>query len=217
MSKVCNGYEMTYEAQRQRLLTLNFPEAAARLGFTLLYDDMMTVTFAGRLFVLTRAGVYPADGLAASANTRTVLVCYAYSQGDVPPSGNFTLLRNFTAGLQTGTLSASGQGGDWLNQNWMTTPLSRAFAGRYDAFCAAATRVGLTFKGSRTSGEYTWEGLLLPRIPVRLVYYEEDDEFPCKVDVFFDTTAPQYFNFEPLAVLQHCFVRALADAPSEGF
>ncbi|MDR3161466.1 MAG: DUF3786 domain-containing protein [Spirochaetaceae bacterium] len=51
---------------------------------------------------------------------------------------------------------------------------------------------------------------LLPRMPVKVVHYEADEEFPCEVKIFYDKTALNFLDFEPLAVLNGCFINALA-------
>jgi hypothetical protein len=68
----------------------------------------------------------------------------------------------------------------------------------------------MEYAGSRVAGEYTWYYSLLPKIPIKVVYYEADDEFPCEVRIYYDKTVLQFIDFEPLAVLNGCFVGTLA-------
>jgi hypothetical protein len=56
---------------------------------------------------------------------------------------------------------------------------------------------------------YVWKYTVLPKIPIKIVYYEGDDEYPTNLQILFDKTAIKIYKFEPLAFLYGCF--------SEGF
>ena len=56
----------------------------------------------------------------------------------------------------------------------------------------------------------TWHYRLLPKMPVKIIHYEGDDEYPTTIQVLFDKTAIQVYKFEPLAVLYMCFRQGLA-------
>jgi hypothetical protein len=198
---MANGYEQTYEAVRPRLRECAFADAAGRLGFTLVSEDLLSIDFLGRTYEITREGVRPADGRPVNVNILSVLVYYAISPGTASPLYDFTLMHNFSQGLFTGA-----RPGD----NWMAAPLIREFGGDYAAFAAAAGELGMVYGGARAGGEHTWDYLLLPRMPVRAVCYEADDEFPWDVKIFYDKTALNFLDFEPLAVLNGCFINALA-------
>jgi hypothetical protein len=49
----------------------------------------------------------------------------------------------------------------------------------------------------------------LPKIPLQIIYYDEDDEFPCEVQILFDKNAARFMEFECLAFLEGCLVRAM--------
>jgi hypothetical protein len=201
-----NGYEQTYEAVRPRLRECDFADAAGRLGFTLVSEDLLSIDFLGRTYGISREGVRPADGKPVNVNILSVLVYYAISPGTGAPLYDFTLMHNFSRGLFAGNRSGT---------DWMAAPLIREFGKDYAGFAAAAEALGMVFQGSRIRGEYTWGGLLLPRMPVKAAYYEADEEFPCDVKIFYDKTALNFLDFEPLAVLNSCFINALASAGKE--
>jgi hypothetical protein len=70
----------------------------------------------------------------------------------------------------------------------------------------------MIYEGSRAAGEHAWQRRLLPKIPVLIKYFEADDEFPCDIKIYYDKTVAEFLDFEPLAVLNGCFVSALAAA-----
>jgi hypothetical protein len=198
-----NGYEQTYEIIRSRLVGCDFADIARRMGLNFISEELLSVDFLGRTYEITRAGVHPADGKGVNVNILSVLVYYAVSPGKGEPLYDFTLMHNFSRGLFSGSHS---------EKDWMGAPLVREFSGDYKKFARVADALGMVYEGSRTAGEYTWDYLLLPRMPVKVVYYEADDEFPCEVKIFYDKTAPGFLEFEPLAVLNGCFISALVSA-----
>ena len=202
-----NGYEQTYAVIAPRLKDVEFPYAALRLGFDLIDKYRMAIDFLGRNYEVDRDGVRPVDGEPVNVNNRSVLVYYAISPARTEPLYDFALLNTFAGGLVLG----GGGGADW-----MTAPLRKALgkaAGNgYARFRQAARDMGMTYEGSRAAGEHTWQYRLLPKIPVLIKYFEADDEFPCDIKIYYDKTVPQFLDFEPLAVLNGCFVSAITAA-----
>jgi hypothetical protein len=199
-----NGYEQTYDVIAPRLRDLEFPYAALRLGFDLIDKYRMSIDFLGKTYELSREGVRPLDGEPVNVNFLSVLVYYAISKGNTEPRYDFALLNTFTGSLHTG-------GGG--RSNWMVEPLLRALdpacGDSYARFRQAARDMGMTYEGSRVAGEHTWQYRLLPKIPVLIKYFEADDEFPCDIKIYYDKTVPEFLDFEPLAVLNGCFVEAV--------
>jgi hypothetical protein len=200
---MANGYEKTYEVIRPLLRDLDIPYAALRLGFDLISREEMAISFLGRRFRVTRQDVLPEDGRPVNINYRSVLVYYAISKSEEEPLMDFALLNTFSAGLFSRAASDSGV-------DWMSAPLRRAYGNDYPAFAIAARSLGMIYLGSRVSGEYNWAYRLLPKIPLRLNFYAADDEFPCEVKIYYDKTVINFLQFEPLAVLNGCFISALA-------
>jgi hypothetical protein len=204
---MANGYEKTYEAVLPRLKNRVFPEIALRLGFDLLTQHSLGLDFLGRPYVIGPGGVEPADGKDVHVNIKSVLVYYAVSRGRGEPLGEYCLLHYFSRGLFTGAAPAP---------DWMTSPLRKKYAGDYKSFALAARGLGMEEAGGgkpdvqARHDTHTWQYRLLPKIPVRVVYYEADDEFPCDIQIRYDKTAITFLDFEPLAVLTGCFINALA-------
>jgi hypothetical protein len=197
-----NGYEQTYDTIAPRLAGCDFSDAARRLGFTLASNDTLSIAFLGRTYEVTHQGIRPADGREVNVNILSVLVYYTISKGSCEPGRDFHLMHNFTHGLVTSNNPDS---------DWMIEPLRKEFGEDHQKFHEAALELGMEYVGSRVDGEHTWYYPLLPKIPVKVVYYEADDEFSCEVRIFYDKTVLQFIDFEPLAVLNGCFVGALAE------
>jgi hypothetical protein len=201
-SKNASGYEKTYEAVAARLRDLEFPYAAKRLGFDLIDKYTMSIDFLGRKYTLNRGGVRPVDGLPVDVNVLSVLAYYAVSRGSAEPLYDFALLNTFTGGL----LSSGG-----TDASWMTAPLLKLYD-KHERFRRTARNLGMIYEGSRAAGEHAWQHRLLPKIPALIKYFEADEEFPCDIKIYYDKTVTEFLDFEPLAVLNGCFVSALAAA-----
>ena len=91
----------------------------------------------------------------------------------------------------------------------MTAPLGKIFSGNYAAFSEVMRKLGGSFNGKLKSDGYSWLMNVLPKIPIQIVYYEEDDEFLCDLQILLDRNASRFMEFECLAFLEGCLVRAI--------
>jgi hypothetical protein len=224
------GYEMTFDYVLARLAEVDFPDAARRLGFTLVSPETMTISFLGQDWRLSKAGgqfvCSPEAEFAAAGslprpscpqdfNRRSVLCYYALSEMAGKPVGEYCLLTAFSHGVFKMSAATSGKG----QKDWTTNGLFGQVygdpadpAGGYAKFKAVAEEWGMESVGDVGSGAHKWRYKLLPVVPVEIVYLEPDEEFLCDLKVYWDKTAIDVFKFEPLAVLNGCFVHSLADA-----
>jgi hypothetical protein len=106
-------------------------------------------------------------------------------------------------------------GGLNLQSRLMTAPMERYFASNYSKFSEAATRLGGIEQETQV-GKHLWRFNVLPKIPVKLVFYESDDEFPVSIQIMLDRTALQFLEFECLAFMVGCLVRALIKTAQYG-
>ncbi|MDR2501273.1 MAG: DUF3786 domain-containing protein [Treponema sp.] len=200
------GYEQTYEWVISLLKDCDFDEAAARLKLERL-GGAIAVNFLGRTYRITKdavdlvkeALVWSAKSEGYDYNLKSVLGYYVLSQADAEPVYDFCGIGYFSHGI-------------FIRQNWAGNTLSRVFGNDYQKFRVTAEKLGMVFEGEKASGQYSWRYALLPKIPVRVMYYEGDEEFPTKLQILFDKTAIRFYKFEPLAVLHECFKEGLAAA-----
>lgn len=198
---MAGGYDGIYEGLVPKLAFCDYRELARRLGLALLpEEDGVAVSFLGRHYRVTAAGVEPVDGKTAEVNNRSVLAYYVLSQGSGEPTGRFCLLPRLS-GMVTGKSSLQ----------WMNAPFDRVLQGEYERFCKACRKLGGYYEGEISAGR-AWRFLVLPRIPVRVVFLAADEEFPTEVRFYYDAIAAEYLEFEVLAFLNACFVLALTDA-----
>jgi len=97
----------------------------------------------------------------------------------------------------------------------MNAPLERYFGNDYLKFSEAATRLCGIEEESQV-GKHLWNFDVLPKIPLKLVFYEADEDFPAEIQIMLDKTALQFLEFECLAFMVGCFVRALIKTAQYG-
>jgi hypothetical protein len=210
--KMEKGSVKTYNWVIGLLQKLDFADSARRMGLRLVSHSEIEINFLGSVYSIFRDAsnggavnmklksetVASADkGLEYEYNIKSVLGYYALSESDVVPANDYCLLTNFSHGVFKTDSS------DWA------APLTKVFGNDYDKFRSVALKLGMTDEGVQGGGK-RWHYELLPKMPIKLVYYEGDDEFPSAVRILFDKTAIEIYKFEPLAVLNSCLVHALA-------
>ena len=201
-----NNYDQIYFDVLPYLADCDFASAGRRLGFTEVSPERLTVTFCGRPFEVTKKAVRVLDGKHINNNFLSVLIYYTISPADCEPLYDFTLLANLSGGVFAGDRGA----GSW--EGWQQKPLVERFGSDFDAFHQAALRLGMRYDGETAPLEHSYAFHVLPKMPVKIKYYEADEEFPVHVKFFWDKTATQFLTFEPLAVLNGCLISAIADA-----
>jgi hypothetical protein len=194
---MANGYEKTYEMVLPKLLNVEFRDASERLGFDYINEDEMEIDFLSERYLVTHKRVVCLTNPEVHINNRSVLIYYTSSEGRVQPKGDFKGLHYFTSGLMSGSRAS-----------WMTNPLVKAFGEDYLQFAKASFRFGMTDVSTKTM--YIWQYSLLPKVPIQVIYFEGDDEYPTNIEVLFDDTVLSYLPFETLAVAYGLFVSRLS-------
>ncbi len=191
------GYDAIYRGLVGRLAECDFRESAQRLGLEYA-NGQIRVRFLMREYVITRDGVEPLDGQLVNVNNLSVLLYYVLSQGHGEPENlyiPFQSIPRLTGGLNTLT-------------RLMNAPLESYFGEDYQKFRDAALRLG-GMEEESGRGKHVWKLYVLPKIPMKIIFYEADEDFPVDIQIMLDNTAIQFLEFECLAFLVGCVVRSL--------
>ncbi len=202
-----SGYDRIYLDLLPRLAQCDLAESARRLGLEVRANGDVAANFCGREFRITHAGVDPTDGLPVDVNYRSVLAHYILSRGRGEPAHSF---------LPLGRLTGMIDGQKTHAQGLFVRPLIREFGADYDKFEAAARKLGGTPERAPADRGQVWNFPALPKIPVRLVFYHADEEFPADIQLMFDRTAPRFMEFECLAFLSGCFTKGVTAGRRRG-
>lgn len=198
------GYDSIYLGLITKLSECDFQESADRLGLEYV-DGGIQVYFLKREYRITIDGVEPLDGQPVNVNNRCVLLYYLLSKGQGDPENFYILFESIPRMI----------GGLNVQNRLMNTPLERYFGNGYVKFSEAAVKLGGIEEESQV-GKHLWKFNILPKIPLKIVFYEADDEFPANIQIMLDKTALQFLEFECLAFMVGCFVRALIKTAQYG-
>lgn len=184
-------YEVVYRGLVDRLAEAPLESNAAALGLSV-HDGEAQVELFGVPSLVGPEGVRSADSRRPPpVSHRIVLAHYLLLGGGGEPAGRFVPYRELPGGQ------------DFARNLAVTVEgrLSQRFAGAPDALARAATVLAgePTDPGVSCDGAYAFPAL--PRLPMMLTFYDQDEDFPAEAKVFYDANATSFLDLECLAVL----------------
>lgn len=198
------GYDSIYRGLISKLSGLDLEESAVRLGLEYV-DGGVQVCFLKREYRISSDGVEPLDGQPVNVNNLSVLLYYLLSNGRGEPENSyipFESIPRMISGLHA-------------QSRLMNAPLEQCFSNDYVKFSEAGLKLG-GIEEERQVGKHLWRFEVLPKIPLKLAFYEADVDFPAEIQIMLDKTAIQFLEFECLAFMVGCFVRALIKTAQYG-
>lgn len=142
------------------------------------------------------------DGEACPEELQILLLDYLKNGDGTPPTGRWMGFRELPNG---GFYSRAFQG-------YSGDQLVRDLAGNIEAFRRATKRLG---GEPLDMGDASYTFRALPQLPMAVVWWAGDDEFPAKASVLFDETASHYLPTDGLAILGRMLCRKLANLARE--
>ncbi len=165
-------------------------EIARSSGARLDDHEDLTIEFLGQTYVVTWPDlvVRDADGAECSPPVQSSLLQHLDCADGAPIEGRWVSLRELPNGAFY----------ERAFQGYTGQRLARTFRGDVDGFREAARSVG----GEPLDvGDASFQFWVLPRVPLAVVYWAGDDEFPASAHVLFDASAAHYHHLEMLAHL----------------
>lgn len=197
-----NNREFYYHNQMAALAQADLPAQAQALGGTVDEQGRVTVKFFGRDYLVTPGQVEVVGGGPTTMDHKSVIAHYLMSQGRGELKGEYVPLGRLTGLVNTGATPS----GD------LTAPLTERLGDKYEAFARAAGQIGGSYGGRAPSGGESWLFLPLPKLPLQIVFFEADDEFPAEIKVMFDASATAFVSYECLELLEIVLVVELLGA-----
>lgn len=127
---------------------------------------------------------------------RILLLHYINTHGKAVLSGTWVSFSE----LRSGMVKAS----SFLRE--AEDPLKELFQSNSERVSAAIKTLGAE-QSSNFPTPNAWVLFLLPKVPVVILYWPEEDEFPAKVQVLFDQTADKFLDVESLMFLLEGLVK----------
>ncbi|MHB9291995.1 hypothetical protein Holit_01083 [Hollandina sp. SP2] len=192
------GYEKTYNWVKGLLKNCDFSDSSKRLGLKQISENKVVIKFFDRIYQITKKDIelieqktiWKVDSEGYEYDLKSVLGYYVLSRANVEPAYEYSSLGHFSGGVFRESSLGS----------MMNNRFAEIFDNNYQKFKDIMEIFELEYEAGNRDGKYVWNYNALPKIPVKLVFYEGDDEYPAKLQILYDNNAIKIFNFEQLAV-----------------
>ena len=179
---------------RKKISDVNLREISRDLGGRM-QEDMLIMPCLGREFEISPDGEIRSSGH-LTPWTKILLLHYINTQGKANLCGKWVSYSE----LKSGMVKAS----SFLRD--CEDPLKELFDADIRKTTAALEKLG-GVRSSEFLTAHAWELYLLPKMPVIVLYWPEEDEFPSKVKILFDKTADRFLDAESIMFLLEGLVK----------
>jgi hypothetical protein len=194
------GHKWIYEDLLRRLADADIATSAQHLGLAMNDAEEVDVPFLGATYLISKRGARRTDGKRPSYATGSALIHYILKGSRSRPKGQFVTLSELAGPLfKQGSFSHSA----------LEQPIIKRFQGRILELLSKAAVLGGYQGGEAGLGGVSLIFDLLPHIPLQLIFYDRDEEFPARATLLFSLNATELIDFEVLAVLVTVFVQSL--------
>ena len=185
-----DNYEIVYRGLVEKLAGIDLPETVTALG-GYQHGNHLWMKIVGRPCIISPQGVLNSDGREPNVSIRIVLCHYLIQAGQGKTTGEWVSYRDF----KDSAFFIS-----WYQIN-SEDRIARHFSGKARELENEAAKLeGEPYTGFQT-GDVCYYLQALPRVPLLLVFYDKDEEFPASCKLLFDRSAPVWLDMECLAVL----------------
>jgi hypothetical protein len=162
------------------------------------------IPFLGKTYRVSRAGVRDASGAEPIHAVSTVLCRYLLlAPSRFPLSGeDWVSYKDFK--------DAAPFVGGFVNNS--ERAVARCFSGRLDRLVEAARQLQAGPPGLDLSYQFAGQVQALPRIPLLLLFNDEDEDFPAQCTLLFQQRAEKFLDMECLAIIGWLLADSLAQA-----
>jgi len=197
------AFEKTYRMYLAKLAGLDLEARTGLLGFTIEAGEAVVPLY-GRPHVVSPDGVRDPGGAQPPHSASVVLCQYLLLAPSAEPAGGreWVTFKDFrdAAPFVDGFVNNSERA------------IARSFAGRLEALRHACRSLGGTAPDLDVSYQLRMRFEALPRVPVVLLYNDEDEEFPAEATILFERRAERFLDMECLAILGWMLADGLAEA-----
>jgi len=199
MAEKSQVFEETYEDYLTRIAGLDFNFIADRLGVKVDGADIIVPLF-GRPYRVSAKGIADSSGRQPHLSVSVILCKYLLMCPLIEPlGGNWMAYKDFKDAAPL--IQAF--------SNTVTRPLAETFTGRVTELETAGSRMG----GYAPSEEFPYDLCMqfdaLPKVPLLLLFNDQDDEFPAQCGVLFEKRTEKFIDMECLAMVGMLFFEYL--------
>jgi len=186
--------EELIQSLRLKLKDVDFSAITKDLGGDY-RDGRLFMKCLGREFEIFSGGDIQSQGY-ITPWIKILLLHYLNTNGKAELTGKWVSFSE----LRSGMVKAS----SFLRE--VEDPIKELFVSNGERVSAAILTLGAIQSGDFPT-PYAWILYLLPKVPVLVLYWPEEDEFPAKVKILFDQTADKFLDVESLMFLLEGLVK----------
>jgi len=184
------NYEEVYATLLEGLAVTDFKHAAGHLGAKPASGGVEFSIF-GRNCLAGPDGIRAADGKTLDFTIRIVAAYYFIQAGQGEWTDRWVAYRDFKDGA---FFHAS-------FTQLVEQKIAQDFSGKLKELKDAITALGGKPLEAGLGGDLCYSLKALPQVPLALIFYDRDEDFPSSARVLFDSSAPLFLDMECLAVL----------------
>jgi hypothetical protein len=192
-------FEQTYEDYLNRIAGLDFNFISDTLGVKVDGDDVIVPLF-GKPYRVSAQGITDSSGQQPHLAICVILCKYLLMCPMIQPlGGNWMAYKDFKDAAPL--IQAF--------SNTVTRPLAETFAGRVAELEAAGKKIGGYTPGEEFPYDLCLQFDALPKVPLLLLFNDQDDEFPAQCGVLFEKRTEKFLDMECLAMVGMLFFEYL--------
>ena len=187
------NYQQAFELACGDIQSLDSSTMTARTGAVARQTNghtEITLAFLGASYTVTlpQVEIASAEKKTISLVTRIMLLHYLIRADGTPEKGDLIPYKEISGGLMYAGVF----------ERRVVTPLLNGFGQAAERFVQA----GMAMGGEAAAlGDVSFSFRVLPRVPVTLVLWKGDEEFPPWIQVLFDRSIDRYLSLEDIVVL----------------
>ena len=191
------------EWAKQKSASMKLDDIALRIGgvlATIKGITQITLPYFNSQILITKDKIVDASGNELTKNEQTFVYIHMAQGGIAKPSGNMKSFKEFP-----NTVSKIVSMRDYVE-----TPLKKAFTSNLKELALSCENAGgKNVKDQYESPDLAWHFSAFPKIPVVLIFWDEDDGFEADVKLLFDETIIEHLDIESIMFLSEHLAKML--------
>jgi hypothetical protein len=170
--KMERGYVKTFNWVKGLLNNCDFSDSSKRLGLEQISENVILINFFDRTYKISKEDIelieektiWTVDSEGYEYDLKSVLGYYVLSESNVEPMYDFCTLGQFSGGVFMESYSSHN------NNRFM-----EIFGNDSKKFEKTMKILGVEYEDGNRDGKYTWNYKILPKMPIKFIFYEGDD------------------------------------------
>lgn len=180
--------EILISKLKDEVSKISFPEIAKGIGAKL-KDDALILQYVGREILISSVGEIGAQG-SITPWSKILLLNYIKTSGKCDLSGKWVSFSELKNGmLKSLTFKMECE-----------EPLNRIFSKSIDKSDIILAKLGARRENGFPT-KYAWHMYLLPKIPILILHWRDEEDFPSQTKILLDSTAESFLDVESLLFL----------------